>query len=182
MIHMGHLTLGDIFGEQGLFDSYEPNLACASFHAKEPVELRCITHEVVRRASSVRPSVYSELASHINHRLATTTAKLSQLLFSDLETRCYESLLEVSKLPEAMTHPEGTQITLSRIELAHMANCSRESAGRVVKELSEKGLITVSGQKIVLVGIRHGAPSQNFTPFPVEELQCASRLARASRA
>lgn len=181
-IHLGYLSEGDVFGEQGLFGSFSANLASASYHAKGPVELRCVSHEAVRRAAKGRPHLYSELAAHLNKRLTATTNKLTQLLFSDLETRCYECLLEVSVLPDAMSHPDGTQVCLSRIELAHMANCSRETAGRVIKVLVEKGMITVKGQRIVLVGVRGGKRVSISETIASEGQLCSSHLSIVSRA
>ncbi|WP_150743021.1 helix-turn-helix domain-containing protein [Pseudomonas fluorescens] len=50
------------------------------------------------------------------------------------------------------------QISLTRIELAQLASCNRESAGRVLSGLRTKGLIEASGSRIVVIGIRHGEP------------------------
>ncbi|MEN1416851.1 hypothetical protein AAIG96_33920, partial [Pseudomonas aeruginosa] len=70
------------------------------------VELLCLTHEELKRAALNAPSIYSELSAHINTRLGETTDKLLQLLFDDLEQRCYKSLVEITRLPDALTHPD----------------------------------------------------------------------------
>ena len=53
-----------------------------------------------------------------------------------------------------MTHPEGTQIRISRQEISRIVGCSREMVGRVLKQLEEQGLIDVAGKTIVLRGTR----------------------------
>jgi CRP/FNR family cyclic AMP-dependent transcriptional regulator len=49
-----------------------------------------------------------------------------------------------------MSHPDGTQIHVSRQELARICGCSREMVGRVLKAMSEDGMINVSGMNIVV--------------------------------
>ncbi|MPQ69331.1 cyclic nucleotide-binding domain-containing protein [Pseudomonas sp. MWU12-2323] len=158
IVCISHLKPGDLFGEQGLFDSAPMQLATATIQARCDVELLCVTHDDLKRAAQTDPGIYAELSAHINNRLGETTAKLLQLVFEGLEQRCYQSLVEITRLPDALTHPDGMQISLTRIELAQMIGCNRESAGRVLKTLREKGLIDASGSRIVVHGIRHGVP------------------------
>lgn len=158
VVCISHLKPGDIFGEQGLFDSAPAPLATATIQARTDVQLLWVTHDDLKRAAYNHPSIYAELSSLINQRLGETTDKLLQLVFDDLEQRCYNSLVELTRLPDALTHPDGMQISLTRIELAQMASCNRESAGRVLRGLRTKGLIEASGSRIVVMGIRHGEP------------------------
>ncbi len=53
-----------------------------------------------------------------------------------------------------MSHPQGTQIRVSRQELARIVGCSREMAGRVLKQLQEQGLLHARGKTIVVYGTR----------------------------
>ena len=53
-----------------------------------------------------------------------------------------------------MTHPLGMQIRITRQEIGRIVNCSREMAGRVLKNLEEQELISVSGKTIVVFGTR----------------------------
>jgi CRP/FNR family cyclic AMP-dependent transcriptional regulator len=63
-------------------------------------------------------------------------------------------LLDLCQEPDAMTHPDGTQIRISRQELSRIVGCSREMAGRVLKQLEDDGGIDVSGKTIVVRGTR----------------------------
>ena len=49
-----------------------------------------------------------------------------------------------------MTHPEGTQIHISRQEIARIVSCSRETVGRVLKQMAEEGMVEVKGMDIVV--------------------------------
>lgn len=156
-VHIGFLQPGDILGEQGLFDSHQTDpFAAVSYQPRNTVTLRAVNHKDVLKASKKSPELVSEIARHINERLALTTNRLSQLLFMGIDERAYECLLSISKLPEAMTHPLGTLIRVTRIELSQMINCSRETAGRSVQRMVALGLIEAKGQKILLKGIRNG--------------------------
>jgi CRP/FNR family cyclic AMP-dependent transcriptional regulator len=62
--------------------------------------------------------------------------------------------LDLCKEPDAMTHPDGMQIRITRQEIGRIVGCSREMAGRVLKNLEEQGLISVSGKTIVVFGTR----------------------------
>ena len=45
-------------------------------------------------------------------------------------------------------------LDITRQEIGRIAGCSREMAGRVLKELEAKGLITAHGKTIVVFGTR----------------------------
>ena len=159
VIHLCHFAPGDVFGEQGLFDNELTPLTTATMQARTDVEILAIPHQLVKRAALIDSKIYAEISSLINQRLATATTKLTQVVFSDLEQRCYDCLLDMTRLPDAMTHPDGMQISLSRIELAQMVRCTRETAGRVLKGLAEQNKISIQGQRIVINGVRHYAGS-----------------------
>ncbi len=76
------------------------------------------------------------------------------LAFLDVAGRVARTLLDLAHQPDAMTHPDGMQIRITRQEIAKIVGCSREMAGRVLKELEEQGLITAHGKKIVVFGTR----------------------------
>ena len=60
----------------------------------------------------------------------------------------------ITREPDAITHPDGMQIKITRQEIAKIVGCSREMAGRVMKTLEEDGLITAHGKTIVVFGTR----------------------------
>jgi len=68
----------------------------------------------------------------------------------DVTGRVAGCLLELCKQPDAMTHPDGMQIKITRQEIGRIVGCSREMVGRVLKELEEQGLIEVHGKTMVI--------------------------------
>ena len=87
-------------------------------------------------------------------RLRQTTLKLKDLAFVDVSGRVAHTLLDLSRQPDAMTHPDGMQIKVTRQELGKIVGCSREMAGRVLKSLEEEGLVAVAGKTMVVHGTR----------------------------
>ena len=53
-----------------------------------------------------------------------------------------------------MTHPDGMQIKITRQEIGRLVGCSREMVGRVLKDLDERDLVSVSGKTMVVFGTR----------------------------
>jgi CRP/FNR family transcriptional regulator, cyclic AMP receptor protein len=64
------------------------------------------------------------------------------------------AIMDLCSEPDAMTHPEGMQIKVSRQELSRLVGCSREMAGRVLKVLEDQGLLRATGKTIVVFGAR----------------------------
>jgi CRP/FNR family cyclic AMP-dependent transcriptional regulator len=87
-------------------------------------------------------------------RLRNTTRKVGDLAFLDVTGRVARTLLDLSKQPDAMTHPDGMQIKITRQEIGRIVGCSREMVGRVLKSLDEQGLVAVKGKTMVVHGTR----------------------------
>ena len=103
---------------------------------------------------SEEPSVMFLLTGQLFSRLRKTSLKVRDLIFLDVKGRIAHCLLELSSEPDAMTHPDGMQIKSTRQDLAKMVGCSREMAGRVLKELEDDELISAHGKTIVVFGTR----------------------------
>jgi CRP/FNR family cyclic AMP-dependent transcriptional regulator len=69
-------------------------------------------------------------------------------------SRVSRTLLDLCQEPDALSHPQGTQIRISRQEISRIVGCSREMVGRVLKQLEEAGKISVKGKTIVVFGTR----------------------------
>jgi CRP/FNR family cyclic AMP-dependent transcriptional regulator len=115
-----------------------------------------IGYKRFRQISSEHPSLMFELASQMAARIANSARKMSDLAFVDVSGRIAHTLIDLCRQPEALTHPDGMQIKVSRQELARLVNCSREMAGRVLRNLEEEGLISVKGKTIVVYGVGRG--------------------------
>ena len=100
------------------------------------------------------PTLLFELATQLASRLDRTNRKLGDLAFVDVTGRVAHAIMDLCNEPDAMSHPEGTQIKVSRQELSRLVGCSREMAGRVLKVLEDQGLVSASGKTIVVFGAR----------------------------
>lgn len=94
------------------------------------------------------------MASQMAARLRITSRKVSDLAFMDVTGRVARTLLDLCKQPDAMTHPDGMQIRITRQEIGRIVGCSREMVGRVLKAMEEQELIYVKGKTIVVFGTR----------------------------
>ena len=86
--------------------------------------------------------------------MRNTTRKVGDLAFFDVTGRVARCLLELCKQPDAMTHPDGMQIKVTRQEIGRIVGCSREMVGRVLKDLEERNLVHVKGKTMVVFGTR----------------------------
>jgi CRP/FNR family cyclic AMP-dependent transcriptional regulator len=100
------------------------------------------------------PDILLMIGEQLAGRLLKTSRKFSDLAFTDVEGRIARALLDLCKEPDAMTHPEGMQLHITRQEIGRIVGCSREMAGRVLKEMEDKGLISAHGKTIVVFGTR----------------------------
>ncbi|MCB1555151.1 MAG: helix-turn-helix domain-containing protein, partial [Xanthomonadales bacterium] len=90
------------------------------------------------------------IGQQLTKRLLHTSRKASRLAFMDVTSRIVNTLNDLCEEPDAMSHPQGTQIRVSRQELARIVGCSREMAGRVLKQLEEDGALEAHGKTIVV--------------------------------
>jgi CRP/FNR family transcriptional regulator, cyclic AMP receptor protein len=151
-IVLAYLNAGEFFGEIGLFE--EGKNRSAFVRAKSKSEIARISYEKLKSLQSIFPELLFSIAGQMAIRLRRTSRKVSDLAFTDVKGRVARTLLDLCKEPDAMTHPDGMQIRITRQELGRIVGCSREMVGRVLKSLEEDHLISVSGKTMVIFGTR----------------------------
>ncbi|MBP9956668.1 cAMP-activated global transcriptional regulator CRP [Geopseudomonas guangdongensis] len=152
---ISYLNPGDFFGEMGLFE--QGSLAqerSAWVRAKTECEVAEISYAKFRELAQQDPDILYTLGSQMAERLRQTTRKVGDLAFLDVTGRVARTLLDLCKQPDAMTHPDGMQIKITRQEIGRIVGCSREMVGRVLKALEEQGLVNVKGKTMVVFGTR----------------------------
>ncbi len=149
---VAYLNDGDFFGEMGLFD--EKDSRSAWVRAKSECEVAEISYAKFQEISDNHPEFLFALGSQMARRLRNTTRKVGDLAFLDVTGRVARTLLELCKEPDAMTHPDGMQIKITRQEIGRIVGCSREMVGRVLKTLEDQGLVLVKGKTMVVYGTR----------------------------
>jgi len=149
---LAYLNKGQFFGEMGLF--YEQPTRSAWVRTRQQSELAEMTYPRFRQIAAESPGLIFELATQLATRLDRTNRKLGDLAFVDVTGRVAHAIMDLCSEPDAMTHPEGMQIKVSRQELSRLVGCSREMAGRVLKVLEEQGLLRATGKTIVVFNAR----------------------------
>lgn len=148
---LAYLNEGDFFGEMGLF---QEGTRSAWVKAKTECEVAEVSYAKFRQLAREDADILFTVSAQIAGRLRATTRKVGDLAFLDVTGRVAATLLELSKQPDAMTHPDGMQIKVTRQEIGRIVGCSREMVGRVLKNLEEQGLVSVKGKTMVVYGTR----------------------------
>lgn len=150
-IIVAYLNEGDFFGEMGMFGE---GTRSAWVKAKTECEVAELGYQKFVEISQRDSGMLFELATQLADRLGKTTQKVGDLAFLDVTGRVARQLLDLCNEPDAMTHPDGMQIKITRQEIGRLVGCSREMVGRVLKTLEDQGLVSVKGKTMVVFGTR----------------------------
>jgi len=154
---VAYLHEGEFIGEMGLFDAEATRSAFV--RTRTECQIAEISYARFNRLCWQKPGILFAVSKQLAKRLQKTTRRLGDLVFLDVTGRVAAALLEMSREPDALTHPDGIQVELSRQELGRLVGCSREMAGRVLKALEEQGLIQAQGKKIVVLSAAQDSDS-----------------------
>ncbi|MFT4246680.1 MAG: cAMP-activated global transcriptional regulator CRP [Pseudomonas sp.] len=154
---LGYFGPGEFVGEMGLFIESETREVV--LRTRSQCELAEISyerlHQLLQGSLAIdAPQLLYAIGAQLSKRLLDTTRKASRLAFLDVTDRIVRTLHDLAREPESMSHPQGTQLRVSRQELARLVGCSREMAGRVLKKLQADGLLHARGKTVVLYGTR----------------------------
>jgi len=135
---------GDFFGEMSLIDK-QPRSASVS--ATESTALKVLSyqafHDCLQRAPAIGINVMAALAK----RLRDADRKISNLALMDVYGRVASTLLEL-----AIT-TDGKLVVgekLSQQDIANMVGASREMVNRILKDLSDRGFISIESKLITI--------------------------------
>lgn len=156
-IILAYLNKGDFMGEMGLFAA-QPRRS-VSIRTRTPCELAEISYSKLEHLLGAELKDHAKdflyaVGRQLTERLVKTSRKVSHLAFLDVTGRVAGTLLDLAHQPDAMTHPDGMQIRITRQEIGRIVGCSREMVGRVLKDLEQRGLISVKGKTMVIFGTR----------------------------
>ena len=154
---LGYFGTGEFVGEMGLF--IESDRREVILRTRTQCELAEISYERLHQLFATTlvadaPRLLYSIGSQLSRRLLETSRKASRLAFLDVTDRILRTLHDLAREPEAMSHPQGTQLRVSRQELARLVGCSREMAGRVLKKQQADGVLHARGKTLVLYGTR----------------------------
>jgi CRP/FNR family cyclic AMP-dependent transcriptional regulator len=153
---LANLGRGDFIGDVGFFEpSSRQTKSSVYVQARSPCQLVGIRYSRLKELfahelKNESQEILFTLGKHLSKRLLKTSRKAGHLAFLDVTGRIARTLIELSQEPEAMTHSEGMQISITRQDIGRMVGCSREMAGRVLKVMNQEGTISASGKTIVV--------------------------------
>jgi CRP/FNR family cyclic AMP-dependent transcriptional regulator len=156
-IILAYLNKGEFIGEMGLFLPQPKRTVMV--RTRSACELAEISYNKLEQLFESTLQGYTKdilyaISTQLTERLVNTSKKVGHLAFLDVTGRIARTLLDLCQQPDAMTHPDGMQIRITRQEIGRIVGCSREMAGRVLKNLEEQELISVQGKTIVVHGTR----------------------------
>ena len=120
---LAYLNPGDFFGEIGLFNEHVNRSALV--RAKTQCDIAQIGYDKLKSIPAVFPDLLFAIASQLATRLRRMNRKVGDLAFMDVSGRVARSLLDLCKEPDAMSHPDGMQIRITRQELGRIVGCSQ---------------------------------------------------------
>ena len=135
---------GDFFGEMSLIDS-QPRSASVSTleHAVFQTLSRQAFELCLQRAPRIAATVMQALAK----RLRDADRKISTLALMDVYGRVANTLLELA------INSNGKLVVgekLSQQDIANMVGASREMVNRILKDLSDRGYISIESKTITI--------------------------------
>ena len=151
-IVLAYLNPGEFFGEIGLFN--EDANRTALVRARSECEIAQIGYKKLKALTEIYPDLIIAMTSQLARRLRNTNRKLGDLAFMDVYGRVARTLLDLCEQPDAMTHPNGMQVRVTRQELSRLVGCSREMVGKVLKDMEDQNHISTAGKNIAVLGVR----------------------------
>ncbi|QJC33406.1 cAMP-activated global transcriptional regulator CRP [Enterobacteriaceae endosymbiont of Donacia clavipes] len=151
-IILNYLSSGNFIGELGIFYNIYKEITVVKL--KTECELAKISYKNFFNLIKINKNILMKISLQLADKLQTICKKVSNLAFLDVTDRISETLLNLAKSPEAITHPDGMQIKITRQEIGKIVGCSRETVGRTLKILKDRNLIYAHGKTIVVYGTR----------------------------
>lgn len=155
---LGYLNPGDFIGEVCVFTG--PARRRVTVRTKEATVLAEIDYARLRHLleadlAKEAPGILLALGAQIARKLLELRdTKVRRLAFEDATARVMHCLIDLCSQPNAMTHPDGWQLRVSRQEISRIVGCSREMAGQIIARLAAEGKISAHGKTIVVRGVR----------------------------
>jgi len=114
---LGYYGPGEFVGEMGLFiesDSREVILRTRAACELAEISYERLQQLMLGALSADAPRLLYSIGVQLSRRLLTTSRKASRLAFLDVTDRIVRTLHDLAREPDAMSHPQGTQLRVSR--------------------------------------------------------------------
>ena len=135
---------GDFFGEMSMIDS-EPRSASVS--SLEPCTFKVLSHQAFEQCLLKAPRIATLVMQSLAKRLRDADRKISTLALMDVYGRVASTLLDLA-IDDGGKLVVGEK--LSQQDIANMVGASREMVNRILKDLSDRGYISVESKQITI--------------------------------
>ena len=135
---------GDFFGEMSMIDKQPRS---ASVTTLETSAFLVLSHAAFEKAIEQAPRIANMVMRVLAQRIREADKKIGTLALMDVYGRVASTLLELS------VYTDGKLVVaekLSQQDIANMVGASREMVNRILKDLSERGFISVESKSITI--------------------------------
>jgi CRP/FNR family cyclic AMP-dependent transcriptional regulator len=135
---------GDFFGEMALIDRQPRSASVATL---ENCMFRVLSNQDFETCLAHAPRIATEVMKALAKRLRDADRKISTLALMDVYGRVANTLLELA------INSNGKLVVgekLSQQDIANMVGASREMVNRILKDLSDRGYISVESKTITI--------------------------------
>src|SRR5258708_7764492 len=139
------LSPGAFFGEMSMIDKQPRS---ASVTTIESSTFLVLAHTAFERCVEQVPRIGSLVMQCLAQRVREADRKIGTLALMDVYGRVASTLLELS------VHKDGKLMVgekLSQQDLANMVGASREMVNRILKDLSDRGFISIESKSITII-------------------------------
>ena len=139
------LSPGAFFGEMSMIDKQPRS---ASVRTIESSSFLVLTHAAFERAIEQVPRIANLVMRVLAERVREADRKIGTLALMDVYGRVASTLLELA------VYNDGKLMVgekLSQQDLANMVGASREMVNRILKDLSDRGFISIESKEITIV-------------------------------
>ena len=136
---------GAFFGEMSMIDKQPRS---ASVTTLEASTFLVLTHVMFEKCVEQEPRIATHVMQILAHRVREADKKIGTLALMDVYGRVASTLLELA------VYQDGKLVVgekLSQQDLANMVGASREMVNRILKDLSDRGFITVESKSITII-------------------------------
>jgi CRP/FNR family cyclic AMP-dependent transcriptional regulator len=143
------LTDGDFFGELSLLDEGPRSANAIAMEATQTLTLQ---HADFLEVMSKHPEMMKSVMSYLVNRVRRADHRMEDAIFLDLPARLAKRLLELAQKRGVRTD-NGIEIglRLTQQDLAAAVGVTRIAINRQLGKLQDMGLLSIEGQRIIIV-------------------------------
>jgi len=136
---------GSFFGEMSMIDKQPRS---ASVTTLEPSTVQVLTHAMFEKCVEQAPRIGTVVMQILAHRVREADRKIGTLALMDVYGRVASTLLELAVMQDGKLMVSER---LSQQDLANMVGASREMVNRILKDLSDRGFISIESKAITII-------------------------------